>query len=199
MTLCLILQKWLSLEYPPNKDCMYVSAFMIPVTVDREFMVKCAHSLLTGMKACFDKQLADFLPGGKYGSEPSAEAVGRTTNSHLTNLGCERHFGRLDASQQRCRNASPHYHTSILMMKSHGTKMLRNLRNNPSRGYLWLQARKMGQELRKSHQSREKAQVQATDDNLIALRQKIQAKAAQKLLNQAKKRKGLSGGSNKKR
>ena len=41
------------------------------------------------MKQCCEKQLVDFLPGAKYGSELSEEQLQNTSNSHLMNLSCE--------------------------------------------------------------------------------------------------------------
>ena len=115
-------------------------------------------AILSGIKLCCEKQLCDFLADGKYSSAATDADIKATAKSHVTNLSCERHFGTLDASQQRRRHATLHYHSSIIMLKCNSSQMLKWIHNHEDRDQLWLKARRMGQTLRKKHKTAEKQQ-----------------------------------------
>ena len=56
-----------------------------------------------------ERQLADFLPGGKYGQEVSQDLRAKMKHCKLTNLLSENEFGDLDFGMFKRRNASVHY------------------------------------------------------------------------------------------
>ena len=76
------------------------------------------------MIKCIDKQLVDFLPGGKFHDVSNENDVKRTKFAHTTNLACEHHFGDLDSSQKRRPSASMHHHSSIQLLKRNRKQMM---------------------------------------------------------------------------
>ena len=72
----------------------------------RDILFKTIKIVSAGMASTIEKQLTDFLPGGKYANAPDEEELRRTSFGHVTNLGCEHHFGDLDNSQRRRPNSS---------------------------------------------------------------------------------------------
>ena len=173
--------------FPANTDAVYESVFTVAENLDIGLLKKSACALLQGIKKCCEKQLADFLPEGKYGTQPSQEDLKNTANSHTTNLSCERHFGSLDASQHRRRNASMHYHSSVLMLKAHGTKLLNFLSSHPKRKELWLRARKQGKTLRQAHKEHEASQMKILQEDLLKPQLKsVNKKIAAKIVKKAK-------------
>ena len=51
---------------------------------------------MKAMIRTINKQLIDFLPGGQFSASPEKDDLSQTEFAHLTNLGCEHHFGDLD-------------------------------------------------------------------------------------------------------
>lgn len=90
------------------------------------------HSLLldliklvaTAVIKCIDKQLVDFLPGGKFHDVSNENDARRTKVAHTTNLACEHHFDDLDSSQKRRPCASMHHHSSIQLLKRNRKQMM---------------------------------------------------------------------------
>ncbi|KAL3876455.1 hypothetical protein ACJMK2_034300 [Sinanodonta woodiana] len=104
------------------------------------------------MVAVIDKQLIDFLDGGKYhvNAEMISETEEQRTNfAHLTNLGCEHHFGDLDSSQRRRPSASMHHHTSVQLLKWNRIPMMKWLSEmKPDNHHsILISARKGGREM----------------------------------------------------
>ena len=93
-------------DFPPKKDhprLRHITA----VKMNEETFDKAVKAIMLGIKLCCEKQLVDFLPGGVY-AVPKPTQHSCTANSGVTNVVCERHFGTLDASQQRRRHAKLH-------------------------------------------------------------------------------------------
>ncbi|KAH3777539.1 hypothetical protein DPMN_178986 [Dreissena polymorpha] len=65
------------------------------------------------MKRTAEKQLSDFLDGGKFGQEPEEKQLNRSSFAPVANLTCEHHFGHLDSSQRKRSGASLHHLTSV--------------------------------------------------------------------------------------
>ena len=63
-----------------------------------------------------ERQLADFLPGGKYGSAPTEEDRQRMAHCQLTNLVDEACFADQDYTIFRNRHASLHHHFTLNML-----------------------------------------------------------------------------------
>ncbi|KAL3841604.1 hypothetical protein ACJMK2_011001 [Sinanodonta woodiana] len=105
-----------------------------------------------------EKQLVDFLPGGKYSKAPSKADLERTSFSHSTNLGCEHHFGDLDSSQKRRPNASMHHHTTVQLLKRNRKSLIHWLSDMPSnkKEEIMKKARKGGRVLREQNMNAEK-------------------------------------------
>ncbi|WAR07947.1 LOW QUALITY PROTEIN: NUP37-like protein, partial [Mya arenaria] len=80
-----------------------------------ELLLKLISVLCGAMRRTVEKQLVDFLDGGRYAGTPSKSDLQRTHFSHVTNLGCEHHFGDLDSSQRRRPNASFHHHSMVVV------------------------------------------------------------------------------------
>lgn len=173
-------------QFKPKDCALYRDVFNLSHHINRDLMRKAAIALVTGMKACVEKQLCDFLPGGKYGCAPSADELQRTAKSDVTNLPCERHFGLYDSSASRRRNATLHYHSSLLMLKSHGTKLLSFLRARTDRRELWARAPAQAKALRRKHKIEEDRQKAIIYDQLISGKKKKVPKKATKT--KAKKR-----------
>ena len=152
--------------FTPHRDELFNAAFEMSQEVDMPLFREISIALLTGIRKCIEKQLADFLEDGIYSVNPSDKDLENTANSGTNNLACERHFGYLDSSQNRRRNASLHYHSSILMLKSHGIEMIEWLNKREDRKNLWKVARAKGIDLRSSHQAHTKSQVQALHDDM---------------------------------
>ena len=71
-----------------------------------------------------EKQLADFLPGGEFGSEPSDLKRTQIKHYKITNLLSEHEFGDLDFSHFRRRHAPLYYHSGIQILKqNHNIRM----------------------------------------------------------------------------
>lgn len=68
-----------------------------------------------------DRQLADFLCGGKYSQEPSPQMRERLSHCLLTNLIGEACFADLDYSMFKSRAASLHFHSGKNMLKRNRT------------------------------------------------------------------------------
>ena len=150
------------------------------VTMDRTVFRKALTAILVGIKACCEKQLCDFLKEGKFSSAPKENDARSTSKSHLTNLASERHFGSLDASQHRRRNASLHYHSSIIMIKASHKQMLEWIKRHKDRDQLWLKARKMGQVLRTKHKEAQNKQVKIISEEIDTVLQQRAQKALKK-------------------
>ena len=87
------------------------------------------------MNSTVQKQLSDFLKEGQFGfgQQPSKDDLQRTHFAHLTNLGCEHHFGDLDSSQRRRPRASMHHHSSVQLLKRNRMNMMEWLEEMPGK------------------------------------------------------------------
>ena len=103
-----------------------------------------------------ERQLADFLPGGKYGSAPTEEDRQRMAHCQLTNLVGEACFADLDYTMFRNRHASLHHHSTLNMLKRNETvsKWL-NSKPKEEKMKLLSKARKFGPRMRKQSRQQE--------------------------------------------
>ena len=103
-----------------------------------------------------ERQLAGFLPGGKYGSAPTEEDRQRMAHCHLTNLVGEACFADLDYTMFRNRHASLHHHSTLNMLKRNETvsKWL-NSKPKEEKMKLLSKARKFGPHMRKQSRQQE--------------------------------------------
>ena len=151
-------------DFPPKKDHPMVRQ-ITGLQMNNETFDNAVKAVMLGIKLCCEKQLADFLTGGIY-AVPKLTQHACTANSGVTNLVCERHFGTLDASQQRRRHAKLHYHSSILLLKSNRRKFFEWLRTSNSKEMLWRSARREGMRLRRQHQLLEDEQMAVISSEL---------------------------------
>ena len=105
--------------FRPNPE---VFCSLINVTEDRRDRVKLIlKAVWAGCVAVTERQLVDFLPGGKFHGVEDPELRARLQHSKLTNLIGEQAFGDLDFSLFKRRNASLHHLSSINIMKRNKT------------------------------------------------------------------------------
>lgn len=73
--------------------------------------------LMKGFCSVAKRQLTDFLPDGRYSSEPTPERREALRHCSLTNLVGEFAFGDLDYSQNKLQHASLHHHSTLHLLK----------------------------------------------------------------------------------
>jgi hypothetical protein len=78
--------------------------------------------VFTDMLVVLERQLADFLPAGRYHNVQDDKIRAQLKHSKLTNLIGEACFGDLDFSIFKRRNASLHHHGTVNMLKRNHTK-----------------------------------------------------------------------------
>ncbi|KAK7502608.1 hypothetical protein BaRGS_00006183 [Batillaria attramentaria] len=90
--------------FVPSADSpLYRSAMAHPEAVD--IFPTTMTNVLGGIMKTVDKQLIDFIPGGKYAEKPPQQDLDRTRCAGKKTLNCERQSGSLDSSQTRRPNA----------------------------------------------------------------------------------------------
>ena len=149
-----------------------------------ELAKKALEVILPEFIKCTKRQLDDFLPGGKYGSEPPEELRGQMRHCRLTNLVSENEFGDLDFSQYRRRHASLHFHSGIQMAKRNKTisKWLSSKPEEAQSRFLKF-ARSKSHEMRQKHMLAEKAIVKQTKERLDEVNRGKQEKEAKAIAN----------------
>ena len=147
----------LEISFVPNKQRFVETLFIIKEDTS-ELLFDTIKLVTSAMQRTIEKQLVDFLPGGKFGEAPQKTELARTSFAHVTNLGCEHYFGDLDSSQKRRPNASMHHHSSVQLLKRNRVPLIKWLERMPSnqRRTLFKSARKGGRVLRKKHMDSEK-------------------------------------------
>ena len=103
------------LRFLPNPEI-----FRALLDTSQEMMMKVKGILKAVCRGCVEtteRQLADFLPEGKYHGVQDPEVRRRLQHSKLTNMVGEQSFGDLDFSLFKRRNASLHHHSTIHMLK----------------------------------------------------------------------------------
>ena len=72
----------------------------------------------------------DLLDGGLFTQYDKDQLEG-LKGAHKTNLYSERNFGHLDSSIKRRPNATTHFHSSVLLLKSNRVRMINWLKEQP--------------------------------------------------------------------
>ncbi|XP_045198613.2 uncharacterized protein LOC123552927 [Mercenaria mercenaria] len=137
------------------------------------------------MKRTVEKQLVDFLNEGQYSQEATEKELQRTNFAHVTNLGCEHHFGDLDSSQRRRPHASLHHHSSVQLLKRNRSPMMHWLTEMPEsdRQKLLKSARKGGKLLRQKHQDSDKNVLNEINSDILLNKKKKENKKRKADLN----------------
>ena len=114
-------------------------------------------------KGCLEttkRQLADFLPGGRYHGVQDEDTRKRLQQSKLTNLIGEQAFGDLDFSLFKRRNTSLHHHSTINMLKRNKSiSTFLNLKTPEVQHSLLQLSKRKAAALRKKHRQDEKDAV----------------------------------------
>lgn len=80
-------------------------------------VVSIMQRMCVNMLTVTERQLVDFLPGGRYHNVQDPELWDKMRHSKLTNLVGEEAFGDLDFSLFKRRHANVHHHSTISMLK----------------------------------------------------------------------------------
>jgi hypothetical protein len=128
----------------------------------------------SAMLSAIEKQLADFLPGGKFFQQSDEKEIKRTNFAMVTNLSCEHHFGDLDSSQKRRPNATMHHHSSVQLLKRNRKQLMNWISEMKpdQKNELLHNARKGGREMRKTHREEEKEVLQEISNEMILMKEK---------------------------
>ena len=107
--------------------------------------------------------------------QPDKDDMRRTDFAHVTNLGCEHHFGDLDSSQKRRPNALMHHHSSVQLIKRNRKSLMTWLHDMPldNRGELLKSARKGGRVLREIHINNEKRVINEIHEEMTKMKENI--------------------------
>ncbi|KAK2147620.1 hypothetical protein LSH36_544g05064 [Paralvinella palmiformis] len=100
----------------PDKDILL---YLLDLSEEQRTEVKVIlQELCIGLVIVTERQLADFLPEGRYHRVPGNNPLrGKMKHSHLTNLIGEQMFGDLDFSLFKRRSASLFHHSTINILK----------------------------------------------------------------------------------
>lgn len=124
-----------------------------------------------------ERQLTDFLPGGRYHNVQDLSTKERMAHCQLTNLIGEACFGDLDFSIFKRRNASIHHHSTVNMLKRN--KTMSDWFNKKSIGdqtKLLTLSTKLGPKLRVEHMESQQAVETKTQNILKETKQKQEEK-----------------------
>jgi len=157
-----------SVKYDEVYKSLYAEVSPTQEAMTKNGLEKLTSSCVTVL----EKQLADFLDGGVYGSAPTEEMRRKMNHCVLHNLMSEYAFGDLDYSQNRRRHSSLHHHSTIHMLKHNKTvsKWLAG-KQSDDQTTLMAKARGQGAELRKKHRASEQAALQRKKQMLRANRE----------------------------
>ncbi|CAC5358701.1 unnamed protein product [Mytilus coruscus] len=158
----------LQIHIVPHYD-IYVASLFTLQEENRQLLFDLIKLVAANMIKCVDKQLVDFLPGGKFYSADTGNELNRTKFAHVTNLACEHHFGDLDSSQRRRPSASMHHHSSVQLLKRNRKDMMHWIQNMPSaeRSTMIKDAIKGGRTLREIHMNNEKSVIAEVHDEMM--------------------------------
>lgn len=104
-----------------KKDDVFDTLFSIENVTSNNITKSALETLMVSFIAVTERQLVDFLPGGKYCEEPTIELRTQMKHCRLTNLLSENEFGDLDFWMFKRRSASLHYHSGVQMVKRNKT------------------------------------------------------------------------------
>ena len=166
------------IEHDEVRSSLYVEQ---GVTVDAPLTKLTLEKLMSSFVLCTERQLNDFLPGGKFGETCSSEQRAAMQHCKLTNLVSENEFGDLDFSQFRRRHASLHFHSSIQIVKRNKTiSHWLSSKSEMEQSKLLKIAGHKARELRLKHAAAEKAVVKRNLERMEEhFRKKLEKEASQ--------------------
>ena len=142
--------------------------------------------ICAAMVVVTERQLADFLPNGRYHNVEDPDLWEKLEHSHITNLVAEECFADLDFSLFKRRNSSLHHHSTVNMLKRNKsvTSWFMKKSANEQTELLKMSARK-SLSLREKHQQMLKDTVVKRTEYMLEVQRKQQAaqlKKEQKVL-----------------
>lgn len=150
---------------------------LLTITEDKKAAVaSLLQRICVGLVEVTERQLADFLPEGRYYNIDDADLRARLQHSHITNLVSEENFADLDFSLFKRRNSSLHHHSTINMMKRNKsvTSWLAKKPEEEQQHLLQLSSQKAAT-LRERHAMLQREAVRRKQDLLQEARQKKEA------------------------
>ena len=145
-------------EFMPNASIF--RAMLNSQQETKEEVKRILKKLCEGCLGTTKRQLADFLPGGRYHGVQDEDTRKRLQHSKLTNLIGEQAFGDLDFSLFKRRNASLHHHSTINMLKRNKSiSTFLNLKTPEEQHSLLQLSKQKAAALRKKHRQDEKDAV----------------------------------------
>ena len=163
-------------DFAPKKDETFKELFSDSIDARTKSTLE---SLMISFIEVTERQLSDFLPRGKFGTEPDPNLREKMMHSKLTNLLSENEFGDLDFGFFKRRSASLHYHSGIQMVKRNRTISVWLSSKPPAEQSRLLKlAREKGSNLRKKHRESEKAVMVKHKERLELCYENKKAKAA---------------------
>lgn len=162
----------------PVDDCMTQALYSL--SDEQSVKVQAIlRELFSDMSAVTERQLSDFLPGGRYHDVQSPEVRSRMQHSKLTNLIGEQCFGDLDFSIFKRRNASLHHHGTVNMIKrNHTMSAWFSKKTSEEQSRLLSDSAVKAPELRSSNQGKAalvtQQHRQRLEENKLEIEQKLQ-------------------------
>ena len=142
-------------QHMPEDDSYQAAVSVSEETKQKVIIV--IQKLPSDFNVVLNRQLADFVPGGRYHAVTDPELRQKLAHSQITNLLGEACFGDLDLSIYKRRNASSHHHGSLTMMIRN--KMMEkwfSKKEAASQKQILKVAAKKGPEFRKRHRQEER-------------------------------------------
>ena len=134
--------------------------------------------LCAEFKSVVERQLTDFLSGGRYHNVQDEVQIQRLKHSKITNLVGEECFGDLDFSIFKRRNASLHHHSTVNMLKRNKTSSWFEAKSvAQQKKLLWLCTLK-SQTMREEHQDIQKNVLETRKQMLADNKRQKEIKAA---------------------
>ncbi|KAK7103600.1 uncharacterized protein [Littorina saxatilis] len=150
---------------------------LLAVSEEKATAVKALlQKMCSAMLVVTERQLEDFLPGGKYHNSDDQVLRQRLQHSFITNLVAEESFADLDFSLFKRRNGSLHHHSTICMLKKN--KSLTNWflqQSADDQHHLLTTSAQKAEDLRKRHKQMEADVLTKRREQMDAEKQKKQA------------------------
>ena len=149
----------------------------VALATDQDLLLHVMKVLAKHFVDVMDRQLADFLPFGKYGSAPMDESRQRMQHCQLTNLLGETCFADLDYSMFKNRAATLHHHSTLNMGKrNRPVSSWLSKKSADEQSRLLSQARKGGPQMRQAPKQKQLAVLEEIQESLAEQRREKRAR-----------------------
>lgn len=128
--------------------------------------------MCAGLVEVTERQLADFLPQGRYYDVQDMELRAKLQHSHITNLVSEENFADLDFSMFKRRSSTLHHHSTINMIKRNKSVTWLTEQTEEQQQKLLEMSSRKAHSLREKHIRMEKEVVRQKKELLRQARQK---------------------------